>query len=186
MLRQSERLERLITNLLQVSKVERGVTEQHDRVVDVDQVAAKVVDDYRAAHPTRHFRLSRPSGQATARGDEMWVEQILGNLLSNAVKYSPADEPIEVTVRMTSGDVTVSVADRGPGIPTQERESIFERFHRLGDHMTRAQGGAGLGLYIARQLAQSIGGTLDVDGEPGKGTVFTLRLPASDRLVVVA
>jgi signal transduction histidine kinase len=116
----------------------------------------------------------------------MWVEQIVGNLLSNAVKYAPADRSIEVGVTPSPTEVAVTVTDHGPGIPSHEKERIFERFHRLGDHMTRSQGGAGLGLYIARQLALSIGGTLTVDSEPGSHTTFTLRVRAADRLVVVA
>jgi signal transduction histidine kinase len=102
------------------------------------------------------------------------------------MKYAPAGLPIDVTVASADGFVEVAVADLGPGIPEQEMDRIFERFKRLGDHMTRAQGGTGLGLYIARQLARAIGGDLTVRSAPEQGAIFTLRLIAQDETVPVA
>ena len=185
-LRHSERLERLITNILEVSKVERGLSDRRDALVDVLAVARKTVGDFLAENGQRDIVLQTSGDRHLTRGDEVWVEQILSNLLSNAIKYSPADLPIEVAVKRTGADIEVAVTDRGPGIPEHERERIFERFKRLGDHMTRSQGGTGLGLYIARQLARAIGGELSVRSAPGQGATFTLRLTASTETIPVA
>ena len=185
-LRHSERLERLITNILEVSKVERGLSDRREAIVDVLQVAGKTVGEFRHENGSREIVLSASGGDHLTRGDEVWIEQILSNLLSNAIKYSPANLPIEVTVARTDGTIEVSVTDRGPGIPEHETERIFERFKRLGDHMTRSQGGTGLGLYIARQLARAIGGELSVRSTTGQGATFTLRLTATTEAIPVA
>jgi PAS domain S-box-containing protein len=185
-LRHSERLERLITNILEVSKVERGLSDRRDAIVDVLAVAEKTVADFRTENGQREIVFRVDGARHTTRGDEVWVEQILSNLLSNATKYSPADMPIEVAVTGSHDAIELSVTDRGPGIPEHEMERIFERFKRLGDHMTRSQGGTGLGLYIARQLARAIGGELSVRSTAGKGATFTLRLVAQAETVPVA
>jgi PAS domain S-box-containing protein len=185
-LRHSERLERLITNLLEVSKVERGLSDRRDALVDVLAVARKTVGDFLAEHGHRDIILHVSGDGHVTRGDEVWVEQILSNLLSNAIKYSPAELPIEVAVVRTGDRIELAVTDRGPGIPEQERERIFERFKRLGDHMTRSQGGTGLGLYIARQLARAIGGDLSVRSAAGQGATFTLTLSVATQQIPVA
>ena len=184
-LRHSERLERLITNILEVSKVERGLSDRRETIVDVLQVARKTVGDFLNEND-RKILLNAGTERLLTRGDEVWIEQILSNLLSNAIKYSPADMPIEVSVFGSDDSIEVSVTDRGPGIPENETERIFERFKRLGDHMTRSQGGTGLGLYIARQLARAIGGELSVKSDAGQGATFTLRLTATTEAIPVA
>jgi PAS domain S-box-containing protein len=185
-LRHAERLERLITNILEVSKIERGLADRREAPVDVRALSEKVVSDFRSQFPGRTIALDVASGECRTRGDEVWIEQIISNVLSNAMKYSPADAPVEVVVARAGGGIEVSVADRGPGIAEHDAERIFERFKRLGDHMTRSQGGSGLGLYIARQLARAIGGELGVRSAPGGGAMFVLRLRAEEELVPVA
>ncbi len=183
-LRQTERLERLISNLLDVAKIERGVGHDRDVVVDVREILNRVVDQFRRHHPGRVIRLTS-NGSTLARGDEIWIEQIVTNLLSNALKYSPATEPTEVRVGRERDGVEVHVVDRGTGIARIDADRVFERFQRLGDYMTRSQSGAGLGLYIARQLAEAIGGTLNVESSPGSGSTFVLRLRRAETLVAV-
>jgi PAS domain S-box-containing protein len=180
-LRHAERLEQLITNILEVTRIERGVLERHDTVVDVAGVVEKVVADFRTSYPKREIHLDVEGTELRTRGDELWTEQIVTNLVSNALKYAPPAEPVEVCVGRTNGDITVMVTDRGPGISAHDMELIFERFKRLGDHMTRTTSGSGLGLYIARQLAHAVGGRLGVRSAPGGGATFELSLPAADR-----
>ncbi|MCA1832010.1 MAG: sensor histidine kinase [Actinomycetota bacterium] len=182
MLRQSDRLERLITNLLEVAKIERGVSEETDGVVDARRAIEKIVGDARAAKPDRVINFTAGIGHFRVRGDDSPIERIASSLLSNALKYAPASEPIGVTLIEWPGEIVIEVADRGPGIPPDQAAEIFDRFKRLGNHLTRAEAGAGLGLYIAKQLADSIGGSLVVHSEPGHGSTFTLRLRAADRL----
>ncbi|MBV8958554.1 MAG: sensor histidine kinase, partial [Actinobacteria bacterium] len=119
-----------------------------------------------------------------ARGNELWVEQILTNLVSNALKYSPPSTPIEVAVTHRSTGVEVAVTDYGQGIPDYELERIFDRFHRL--QQTETQTGTGLGLWIARQLAGEIGGTITVQSTEGIGSRFALKLRGQSHLAAVS
>ena len=185
-LKQAEHLERLVVNLLDAAKLERGIDgEGHDAIIDVNVIAERIATDFRTAHPDRAIVLDGEA-DCRARGDELFIGQILSNLVSNAIKYAPAEEPIEIRLSAADGGVTVSVTDRGPGIPPSEVERIFDRFHRLGNVLTRAAGGTGLGLYIARQLAAAVGGTITVDSVLGEGSTFTLHLRHPARLVAVS
>lgn len=185
-LKQAEHLERLVVNLLDAAKLERGIDgDGHDAIIDVYAIAERTASDFRTAHPDRVIVLDGDA-DARARGDELFIGQILSNLVSNAIKYAPANEPIEIRLTTDDGGVAISVADRGPGIPPSEVDRIFDRFHRLGNVLTRAAGGTGLGLYIARQLAAAVGGTITVDSALGEGSTFTLRLRNPARLVAVS
>ena len=192
-LRQAERLERLVLNLLEVSRIEHKAVDLRPDPVDLATVASRVVDDFRPGWPDRVIQLevSEPGVHRAVLGNEMWVEQVLSNLLSNALKYAPAGEPITVAVSTVGPDgasMELSVCDRGPGIPEHEVERVFGRFERLSDRGTQA--GTGLGLYIARQLAHAMGGSLgyranDGGGGGEGGSCFALRLPAVGRLAAV-
>ena len=185
-LKQAEHLERLVVNLLDAAKLERGIDgEGHDAIIDVHSIAERIATDFRTAHPDRAIVLDGEA-DCRARGDELFIGQILSNLVSNAIKYAPAEEPIEIRLSTVDGGVTISVTDRGPGIPPSEIDRIFDRFHRLGNVLTRAAGGTGLGLYIARQLAAAVGGTITVDSVLGEGSTFTLHLRHPARLVAVS
>ena len=185
-LRQAEHLERLVVNLLDAAKLERGSSgEDRDAIVDVNTVAERIASDFRASHPDRVIILDS-GDDCRARGDELFIGQIISNLVSNAIKYAPADEPIEIRCSQEEGGIVVAVTDRGPGIPPSEVDRIFDRFHRLGNVLTRAAGGTGLGLYIARQLAAAVGGTITVESVLGQGSTFTLRLRPPVRLVAVS
>ena len=181
-LRQAQRLERLIVNLLEVSKIEHGVFEVPDADADVEVVVRRVVGDFQAASPGRHFDVC-VRGPIWARAKELWLEQILTNLVSNAVKYSPETESVELNVCRRADRIQVSVTDNGYGIPTHDLERVFERFYRVRD--TTTQTGTGLGLYIARQLAEEMDGTIAVESVLGRGSQFLLDLPAATRVVDV-
>jgi two-component system sensor histidine kinase KdpD len=105
------------------------------------------------------------------------VERAIANLVANAVKYSPDDEPIDIVISSDGSSVLVSVTDRGPGIPEDAQDRIFDRFERLEE--TRTQTGTGLGLYITRRLARALGGEVSVSSVPGAGSTFLLRLPVA-------
>jgi PAS domain S-box-containing protein len=185
-LTQAERLERLITNLLEVAKIQGRAEPGPVILVDVRSLTAKLIDQFRETNPGHTVRLVTPDAHVPrVQGDPTRIEQILSNLLSNAIKYAPADEPVDVQVSKVAGAVEIAVVDRGPGIPAHEQERLFERFSRLGDHMTRTSGGTGLGLYIARELARAVGGSLAVMSTPGAGSTFVLRLKAASALSLV-
>jgi signal transduction histidine kinase len=110
------------------------------------------------------------------RGDPERLRQIFGNLIDNAVKYSPAGRPVEVRVAQSNGAVIVSVTDHGPGIRAADQRLIFEKFGRVAAGNSKP--GSGLGLYIARSIAETHGGTVAVSSAPGRGSTFTVKLPA--------
>jgi PAS domain S-box-containing protein len=174
-LTQAQRLEALVLNILESSRLEAGQAETVD-VVDVVAVAIHVVEDVLAARPDRVIRVRPPQVPCQVRGSTVWVDRALANLVANAVKYSPDDAPVDVVVSAVGPSVVVSVTDRGPGISVESQERIFERFERLEE--SHKQTGTGLGLYITRRLARAMGGDVEVSSLPGAGSTFVLTLPA--------
>ena len=111
--------------------------------------------------------------------DQQLAIQVLANLLSNAAKYSPEGTAIGVGIAHDGHRVVTTVADRGAGVPLADRDRIFEKFTRLGDHLTRPQQGVGLGLYIVRRSVEAMNGTAWVDDAPGGGAAFSFSLPVA-------
>jgi len=112
--------------------------------------------------------------------DERRIRQVLFNLLSNAVKFTPAGGTVDVRSARLDGEVHVSIVDTGPGIAPEDYERIFEEFTQVDDGRRRTHQGTGLGLPLSRRLVELMGGRLTLESEPGRGTKFTLRLPAAD------
>ena len=173
-LSQAQKLESLVLNILEASRIEAGRADG-DGVADVGSIVARIVEDSLASRPDRVVRLRPPAVSCSVRGSAVWVERAVSNLLANAIKYSPDDEPVDVAISVSDESVLVSVTDRGPGIALDAQERIFERFERLEE--TRKQTGTGLGLYITRRLARAMGGEVSVSSVPGTGSTFLLRLP---------
>jgi PAS domain S-box-containing protein len=179
MLRQSERLERLIKDLLDATSLQDKDHLFFPERIDWVDAATRIVELVRRQDPTREFRLNVDRDLPDVVVDEQRAEQVLSNLLSNAVKYSPPRAPVSVTIGRRGGEVVTTVTDRGPGIDPGEREKVFERFTRLGNHLTRTVGGAGLGLFIARRLVEGMGGSIAVDSGPSGGASFSFTLPVA-------
>jgi PAS domain S-box-containing protein len=186
-LERADHLGALVEDLLLVTRVDRGELEDvlHVGPVDLAAVVAPLLETIRAREPARTITATIAPGTGTALADEHRVTRILDALLDNACRYSPVDAPIEVDVEPVGDDIQVLVRDHGPGIPRQHRDTVFERFSRLEDPLTMRTSGVGLGLFIARQLAVAMHGSLEL-APPGAatGAVFQLRLPASDPVVL--
>jgi signal transduction histidine kinase len=177
--RQGERLKELIEQLLLAARFEHAPADRVERPpVDAAELAAQAVAAARAAHRGRAIDLEAGPVLPVRAAPEA-VLQVLGNLLDNAAKYSPDGAPIRLEAARAGTLAVLAVEDAGPGVPAAERDRIFERFTQLDSGATRRAGGVGLGLYIARQLAQAQGGELLV-AEPSRassGARFELRLP---------
>ncbi|HEX7626647.1 MAG TPA: HAMP domain-containing sensor histidine kinase [Gaiellaceae bacterium] len=172
---ETTRLAGLIGDVLDTSRIDAGTFSY--RFADVD-LAALVHDSVTAATIGQDEIpvFSELSPQTpVVRGDSERLRQVLGNLIDNAVKYSPTGEAVQVRVVPLNGVVSISVSDRGPGIDRDDHRLIFEKFGRVSGN--GAKPGTGLGLYIARSIAEAHGGTLDVSSAPGRGATFTLKLP---------
>ena len=180
--RQGDRLKLQIEQLLLAARLERGGHEQGERpVVDAAAVTRDAVTAARAAYPARQVVLE--AGEVLpVRAVPEAIRQVLGNLLDNAAKHAPDRAPIRVQARRVGALAVLAVEDSGPGVPPAERERIFERFTQLDSGATRLASGVGLGLYIARQLANAQGGELLLadPAPPGEGARFELRLPMAE------
>ncbi len=180
--RQGERLKRLVEQLLEAARLEQAeLGPASVSVIDAVKVAREAERATELGHPGRKVRLDAGRTLPVRAAPETLL-QVLTNLLDNAAKYSPAGTPIRLQARRRGGQAVIAVIDAGPGIPPGQRERIFERFTQLESSDGRRGEGAGLGLYIARKLARSLGGDL-VLCEPSPstpGTRFELRLPLAD------
>ena len=183
MLRQAERLERLIDDLLDVSRIDSGRLAIEPLALNLCDVVSEQVRDAARQPASRDFDLQRPEGAVWVLADPLRVGQVLSNLLSNAVKYSPSDTPIGIQIDTSGRQALVSVHNEGEGISFAERERVFERFYRAESGMTSRAGGVGLGLYIARRLTEAMGGQLTLATEPGQGCTFSFSLPMATAVV---
>ena len=175
---EAERLERLVGNLLDMTRLDSGTVEPKREWVPLVEVIGGALTRLEKRLAGREVLTDIPDDLPLAWLDPVLLQQLFVNLLENALKYTTEGTPIEVRASREGGTLVVDVADRGPGIPPGEEERIFERFHR-GPH-ANVQHGAGLGLPIARAIAQVHGGRLTAANRPGGGAVFRLALPAGE------
>jgi len=180
MAKEEHRLELLVSSLLQATTIDQHGLVVVAEALDWPAVVAEQVDAIRRADPSRDIEVQFAEGAAGVVADPVLSARVLANLLGNALKYTPTGSPIEVHVHRDGAAVVTVVRDHGPGIAPGDRERIFEKFTRLGDHLTRPQQGVGLGLYIARSSVEQMGGQIWCDAAPGGGTRFGFTLPASE------
>jgi two-component system, OmpR family, phosphate regulon sensor histidine kinase PhoR len=176
--REAERLDVLVRDLLDLSRVERGALDVEP--VDLVGLAKEVVGSYGDLAEERRIKLTtelRP--YVSVRGDRAQLGLLLSNLLDNALRYTPLKGCVQVRLDMTGTRAVLQVADTGEGIPAGELPRIFERFYRVDKARTRQTGGTGLGLAIVRHVAEAHGGAVRVESELGQGSTFTVSLPVS-------
>ncbi len=173
------RLERLINDLLEMSRIHSGKLELRPGPLDIGALIRQVAEDQQASSSRAiHLHLpARPLRPLVADAER--IEQVLTNYLTNALKYSPADEPVDVGLEVEDQQVQVWVRDHGPGIPSAEQERIWERFHRVPGVETQSGSGIGLGLglSICREIIERHHGQVGVHSIPGKGSTFWFTLP---------
>ena len=174
---QSERLSRLISSLLDLSRIETGHFMIERRPVDIAALARRVVEQTKATAEQHVIELKAPAEPVTLHGDDLRLEQVMQNLLQNAVKYSPGGGTITVEVAREADQAAITIADQGMGIPESARSQLFQRFFRAGNVNTSHISGMGIGLYVVREIVARHGGAVEVRSVEGEGTTFIVRLP---------
>jgi len=177
MLRQAERLERLISDLLDVSRFDAGHLTMDTVPVELGALLEREIADASQLTAVREVRFERPDRSVWVIADQLRLGQIVTNLLSNAFKYSPERAPVIVRLTKLEDFALVSVQDWGEGIAIDDQDRVFERFYRADKGLTRTAGGFGLGLFIARRLAEAMGGGLVLSSRPGEGSTFSVSVP---------
>ena len=172
---QGRKLTRILEDLLAVSRLEAG----RMRVVPEDVEISSLLEDLSSSFDSQAERIRvRMNANGRAHIDPHRTSQVLRNLVQNALKFSPPETPVEVAVDRRDGVVEFTVSDRGMGIPAEELDRVFDRFHQLRNAVDPSQEGAGLGLYISKRLVEAMGGTISVRSTPGDGSTFRVSLPA--------
>ena len=170
----SHRLNRVVNNLLDMNRLESGVIRPKREWCDVRELLQSAVDTEHESINGRDIRLDVPEEIPLALVDHTLIEQAVAKLLANAGSHTAPNLPIEIDAEYTNENLLISVSDRGPGIPPEATERLFEKFYRGDDRKT---GGLGLGLSIARGLIEAHGGRLTVENRDGGGARFVIRLP---------
>ncbi|MDF1514399.1 MAG: ATP-binding protein [Anaerolineae bacterium] len=184
-IQESDRLARLVDDLLDASRLQAGGLPFHDvEDVDLPFIVRRVVDRYISQTEQHTLRVDMARDFPLIKGDPQRLEQVVDNLVSNAIKYSPRGGVIEVVGKATTAEVILTVSDQGVGIPLEEQGRIFDRFYRVEGPDTRAVPGTGLGLYIARAIVEAHGGRCWVNSAPGKGATFFVALPRETGLAL--
>lgn len=176
-LNESERLSRLINNLLSLSKIEAGI-ELNREMINVADLVEEDMEFFQSQTRMHELKYMGSRQLPLVYGDQDRLHQVIKNLLSNAIKYSPEGGPVEIETGVEGKYVTISVTDHGIGIPPEELPHIFERFRRVEGKELSGITGTGLGLAIVKHLVDMHGGKIKVASEPGKGSTFTVHIPA--------
>jgi PAS domain S-box-containing protein len=176
LLREEERLERLVDQLLRATALEK-IRSLDAHPFDARALADARLEVFRRTVPDREVGILAPDPVGIV-ADPDATSRVLDDLLSNAAKYSPPSTPVTVHLHAADGTAVLRVEDRGPGVAEADRERVFDKFTRLGDHLTRPQQGVGLGLYIVRRTVEAMGGSVRCEEAPGGGAAFVVELPA--------
>ena len=175
-LEETERLERLVANLLDLTRIRSGAITPERAVVPLEEILEDVLAALRTALADRHVDVRVRPDVPPLDVDPIQVGQVLGNILENAVKFTPRGSEIKIVATPWHGSAEVRVVDRGPGIDEALREKVFDEFYRGGDGRA---GGTGLGLAVAKALVRANGGDIWIEETPGSGTTVAIRLPAA-------
>jgi len=178
MLLQVERLGRLVKQLLDLSRLESGVVPLDRSEFRVEPLLTHAVREQQLHEPVVELAIDVEPTDLTADGDPERVHQVVANLLENAVRYSPAGGTVEVRARRSADGVVIEILDEGPGIPEAQRLRVFERFERIDPARTTSNGGAGLGLSIARWIVDLHGGDIHPENREPHGCRMVVTLPA--------
>ena len=176
MLRELDRMEHLIGDLLELSKIEQKAVTRSD-AVQLGELVKAAAGTLNLAYPDRKIRVLKGDEQNWILGDSHALRRVFRNLLENAIRYSAVDREVTVKCEADQEYLRVIIRDQGCGIPAHHLPLIFERFYRVDPSRTRGSGGTGLGLSIVRAIVDLHGGQIDIASEEGEGTVATVLFP---------
>jgi signal transduction histidine kinase len=177
---EADQMTRLVEDLLTLARADEGRFDIQRESLDLGGVTNDVVRDLEAVAESHGLRLETEIAPVPVEADRQRLRQLLVILIDNALKYTPAGGRVTVRCHRSGRKAELSVSDTGPGIAPEHQRRIFDRFYGVDESRTRGVGGSGLGLAIAKWIAEVHGGTIGVDSAVGKGSTFTVRLPARD------
>ncbi len=176
---EADRLNDLIENLLDASRLQAGALQLNLTDVNLGQLAERLAGKFEMQESGHTFSVEFPDEFVLVRADEERLRQVLSNIYSNAIKYSPPGGTVSIRGRSTPREVIVSVIDEGAGIPSDELDRVFERFYRARTAATERASGAGLGLFLSQAIVEAHGGRMWVESDPGRGAEFHFSIPRS-------
>ena len=177
---ESDRLSELISNLLDMSRIEAGTLRVEPESTELIPIIQETVEEFQHTTQIHRFQIRVAHGLPTVHADPRRVRQVLRNLVENAVKYSPGGGPIDVAAEPLPDCVQVSVSDRGLGIEPEHLDRVFDRFYQVDSASTRQVGGSGLGLSICKAIVKAHHGRIWAESEPGVGSAFYFTLPLEE------
>jgi len=180
--READRLNRLVGNLLDMSRIEDGALKPEKDWYQVTALIQDVLDRLQPLLQGRTVSLHLPIDLPPIELDYLQIDQVLTNLIENAVRYTPPGSPIEVSVQLSGDEIIITIADRGPGIPESDYERIFNKFYRVlntTDHHPTSPPGSGLGLAVCKGLVEAHGGKIWAEPRPAGGMRFFVVFPVS-------
>jgi len=176
---EADRLNRLVENLLDLSRIEGGALQAEKEWYPIDEPIHDVLGRMQPLLQGRAITISIPADLPPVELDYLMIDQVLTNLLENVLRYTPAGSPVEIAVRASSTEIILSIADRGPGIPQTDLERIFDKFYRVRDSK-QSTSGTGVGLAVCRGLIDAHGGRIWAENRPDGGAIFRFTLPLSE------
>lgn len=184
----SLRQQRLVENMLDITRLKAGRMKAERRNVEIVSLTREIVESVKVYSDQKHLRLTFWSGcqEIVLSTDIEKYERILLNLLSNAIKFTPARRSIDVVMDIRDACLVVAIRDRGIGIPDDKKIIIFERFGQADSSLTRQAEGTGVGLYLVKLLVESLGGRIQVSSREGYGSTFSLLLPLQQDATLVS
>ena len=179
----NERQLQIINELLYVSKIDAGQLLIEPVETDISSIVRRAVESFQTQAANKKIVLKASAGKGVmAKADDRYISMVVENLISNAIKYSYPDTTVCVTLRKTKDTVNILVKDSGVGVDKQHYDQIFGKFDRVENPLSHVEGGSGLGLFLARQLARAHGGDITVTSAVGTGSTFILSLPRHSRI----
>ena len=178
---EADRLNRLVANLLDMSRIEGGALKPEKEWYPIDELIHDVLSHMQPLLHDREVQTDIPDDLPPVQLDYLEIEQVLTNLIENAVHYTPSDSSIDVSVHTEEDQLVISVADRGPGIPPSDLEHVFDKFYRVSGRTSERPTGSGLGLAVSRGLIEAHGGRIWVENREGGGAVFRFTLPLMEK-----